>query len=59
MLKELVIASHNSGKIAEFEQILKPFGVKVYSALELGLPDIEETGVTFAENAIIKAEALS
>ena len=59
MLKELVIASHNSGKIAEFEQILKPFGVKVYSALELGLPDVEETGVTFAENAIIKAEALS
>lgn len=59
MLKELVIASHNSGKIAEFEQILKPFGVKVYSALELGLPDIEETGITFAENAIIKAEALS
>lgn len=59
MLKELVIASHNSGKTAEFEQILKPFGVKVYSALELGLPDVEETGVTFAENAIIKAEALS
>jgi len=59
VLKELVIASHNSGKIAEFEQILKPFGVKVYSALELGLPDVEETGVTFAENAIIKAEALS
>ncbi|MBE6454111.1 MAG: RdgB/HAM1 family non-canonical purine NTP pyrophosphatase [Alphaproteobacteria bacterium] len=59
MLKELVIASHNKGKIAEFEQMLKPFGVKVYSALELNLPDVEETGKTFTENASLKAETLS
>ena len=44
-----MIASHNKGKIAEFEQMLKPFGVKVYSALELNLPDVEETGKTFVE----------
>lgn len=59
MLKELVIASHNKGKIAEFEQMLRPFGVRVYSAVELGLPDVEETGATFAENAALKAETLS
>ena len=59
MLKELVIASHNKGKIAEFEQMLRPFGVRVYSAVELGLPDVEETGTTFAENAALKAETLS
>lgn len=59
MLKELVIASHNKGKIAEFEEILKPYGVKVYSADELGLPDVEETGKTFEENAVIKATELA
>lgn len=59
MLKELVIASHNQGKIKEFKEMLAPFGVKVYSATELNLPDVEETGVTFAENAALKAEALA
>ena len=59
MLKELVIASHNKGKIAEFENLLAPYGVKIYSAKDLDLPDVEETGKTFAENAIIKAEALA
>ena len=59
MLKELVIASHNKGKIAEFEKMLAPFGVKIYSANDLNLPDVEETGVTFAENAILKAEELA
>ena len=37
VIKELVIASHNPGKIAEFTQLLAPFGVKVYSAKELNL----------------------
>lgn len=59
MLKELVIASHNQGKIKEFTEMLSPFGVKVYSALELNLPDVEETGSTFKENAVLKAETLS
>lgn len=59
MLKELVIASHNKGKIAEFEKMLEPYGVKIYSADDLNLPDVEETGITFAENAILKAEALA
>ena len=59
MFKELVIASHNKGKIAEFEKMLTPYGVKIYSANDLNLPDVEETGTTFAENAILKAEALA
>ena len=59
MLKELVIASHNKGKIAEFDNLLSPLGVKIYSANDLNLPDVEETGTTFAENAILKAEALA
>ena len=59
MLKELVIASHNKGKIEEIRNMLQPFGVKIYSADELNLPDVEETGVTFTENAVLKAEALA
>lgn len=59
MLKELVIASHNQGKIKEFREMLEPFGVTVYSAADLDLPDVEETGITFAENAALKAEALA
>ena len=56
-IKELVIATHNAGKVAEFKQLLAPFGVKVYSADELNLDDVEETGTTFAENAELKAKA--
>jgi len=59
MLKELVIASHNQGKIIEIKNILSPFDVKIYSADELQLPDVKETGSTFAENATLKAETLS
>ncbi len=54
---KLVVASHNKGKIREIEDLLQPFGVDVVSALELGLPEPEETGQTFAENAALKAEA--
>ncbi len=59
MLNELIIASHNQGKIQEFKRMLSPFGITIYSADEFNLPDIEETGTTFAENATLKAEALS
>ena len=58
-ISELVIASHNQGKIDEFSRMLAPFGVKVVSARDLNLPDVEETGTTFAENASLKAEQLS
>ena len=59
MLKELVIASHNKGKIEEFRNMLQPLGVKIYSEDELNLPDVEETGMTFTENAVLKAETLA
>jgi XTP/dITP diphosphohydrolase len=55
--QRLVIASHNLGKVREIEALLTPFGVAVVSAGALGLPEPEETGTTFAENAALKAHA--
>lgn len=54
---KVVIATHNAGKLAEMRELLAPFGVEAVSAGELGLPEREETGTTFAENAEIKAHA--
>ncbi len=54
---KLVIASHNAGKVKEIGELLAPFGVQVVSAGELGLPEPEETGLTFAANAELKALA--
>ena len=51
----LVVASHNSGKVVEIEALLKPFGVATVGAAALGLPEPEETGATFEENAALKA----
>src|SRR6185437_8719301 len=53
----LVIASHNSGKAGEITALLRPFGVKVVTAAALGLPEPEETGASFEENAALKAVA--
>jgi XTP/dITP diphosphohydrolase len=53
----LVLASHNPGKLIEFQELFEPFGLEIVSAGELGLPEPEETGTTFAENARIKAHA--
>jgi XTP/dITP diphosphohydrolase len=54
---KLVIASHNQGKVREIRDLLAPFGIEPVSAGDLGLPEPEETGTTFAENALIKAHA--
>ncbi|CAK7192525.1 dITP/XTP pyrophosphatase [Commensalibacter sp. Nvir] len=51
----LLVATHNSGKINEIKSLLSPFSIKVYSAKDLNLPEPEETGLTFEENAKIKA----
>jgi XTP/dITP diphosphohydrolase len=51
----LVIASHNKGKLREFEDLFRPYGVTVVSAGNLGVPEPEETGETFEENAQLKA----
>ncbi|MBF0561268.1 MAG: RdgB/HAM1 family non-canonical purine NTP pyrophosphatase [Alphaproteobacteria bacterium] len=53
----LVVASHNLGKVREIGDLLAPFAIKVVSAGELGLPEPEETGTTFASNAVLKALA--
>ncbi len=53
----LLVATHNSGKLEEIEKLLEPLGIKVSSAADHGLPEPEETGTTFVENARIKAHA--
>ena len=54
---KLVVASHNPGKVHEIADLLAPFGIDTVSAGELGLPEPEETGSTFRENAELKAKA--
>ncbi|MGB0901078.1 RdgB/HAM1 family non-canonical purine NTP pyrophosphatase [Halocynthiibacter sp.] len=53
--KDLVVASHNAGKIREIGKLLEPFGINVKSAGDLGFEEPEETEDTFAGNARIKA----
>ncbi|WP_439485057.1 RdgB/HAM1 family non-canonical purine NTP pyrophosphatase [Blastomonas fulva] len=53
----LVIASHNQGKVREIRALLEPFGIEPVSAGDLGLAEPEETGTSFAENALLKAHA--
>jgi XTP/dITP diphosphohydrolase len=53
----LVLASHNPGKLAELRSLLAPHGVAITSSRELGLPEPAETGLTFADNARLKAHA--
>ena len=55
--KKIIFASHNKGKISEIKEILYPLGITVLSGEDLELPDVEETGKTFEENAYIKALA--
>jgi len=57
--QKLVVASHNKGKAREIDELLRPFGLHSIGAAELDLPEPEETGSTFKENAQIKAEAAS
>ncbi len=54
---KLVIATHNSGKLLEIRELLAPFGIECVGAAELDLPEPEETGVTFVDNAELKARA--
>jgi XTP/dITP diphosphohydrolase len=53
----LVIATHNSGKLAEMRELLAPYGVEAVSAADLNLGEPAETGATFQANARIKAAA--
>ncbi len=54
---KVVIATHNAGKLREMRELLAPYGIEAVSAGELDLPEPDETGTTFAENAAIKAVA--
>ncbi|TGQ34962.1 MULTISPECIES: RdgB/HAM1 family non-canonical purine NTP pyrophosphatase [unclassified Mesorhizobium] len=54
---KIVVASHNSGKLREFAELMAPFGIEAKSAKEYGLPEPDETGTSFEENAFIKALA--
>lgn len=56
-MKELVLATSNSGKIKELQDLLAP--VQCIAQTALGIPSVEETGLSFVENAIIKARHAS
>lgn len=58
-MKELIFASHNKGKIVEIKALLAPFCIKVLSSDDINLPDVEETGETFYENAKLKAQSIA
>ena len=55
--RQLVLATHNPGKVREIQDLLAPFGLTVTAAAALDLPEPDETGSTFAENARLKALA--
>ncbi|WP_432352091.1 XTP/dITP diphosphatase [Sporosarcina sp. A2] len=56
-MKEILVATNNKGKVKDFEELFKPHGIQVISLKDLDEPiDVEETGTTFEENAILKAE---
>jgi XTP/dITP diphosphohydrolase len=52
-----VLATHNAGKVREFQELLAPLAIRIVTAGDYGLVEPEETGLTFEENAILKAEA--
>ncbi|MCP1327199.1 non-canonical purine NTP pyrophosphatase, partial [Halomonas sp. 707D4] len=55
----LVLASGNAGKLKEFKQLLAPLMLDVRLQSEFGVHDVEETGLTFVENALLKAREAS
>lgn len=57
MTAELVLATRNPHKVEELARILDGLEVRLLSGLDLDLPDVEETGETFADNALLKARA--
>lgn len=58
-MRKFVLATHNPGKLQEMSEILSRLGVEVVMPADLGISvDVEETGTTFAENAMLKAKAI-
>lgn len=59
MAEKFVLATHNPGKLKEMAGILAGFGIEVIMPSDLGITvEVEETGETFAENAMLKAKAI-
>lgn len=56
-MTRIVLATRNAGKVAELRRILGGLDAELLDAAEVGLPDVDETGSTFAENALLKARA--
>jgi XTP/dITP diphosphohydrolase len=56
-LRQVVLASGNAGKLAELHRILAPLGVELLSQSQFNVVEAQETGLTFVENAILKARA--
>ncbi|MDX1379538.1 MAG: RdgB/HAM1 family non-canonical purine NTP pyrophosphatase [Xanthomonadales bacterium] len=54
-MRRLVLASGNSGKLAELAALLQPLGIEVRPQSDWDVPEAEETGTTFVENALLKA----
>ena len=54
---KLVAATHNAGKVRELRELMAPLGFEIVSAIELDLPEPEETEATFKGNAVLKARA--
>lgn len=55
MFKQLVLASSNAGKVTELQSLLADQGIEVLPQTQFGVPDADETGLSFIENAILKA----
>ncbi len=53
--QQIVLATGNAGKVAELREMLAPLTVEVIAQSALGVPPVEETGLTFVENALYKA----
>jgi XTP/dITP diphosphohydrolase len=59
MSQKLVLASGNKGKLKEFGEVLAPLGFEVVAQSEYKVPEVDETGLTFIENALLKAREAS
>ena len=57
MPRDVVLASGNAGKLRELHRILRPLGVNLRPQSEFEMYDVDETGLTFVENALLKARA--
>ncbi|MBY7143232.1 XTP/dITP diphosphatase [Virgibacillus sp. NKC19-3] len=60
-MKQVIIATKNRGKATEFKDFFAVYGIEAVSLLDLkrDIPDVEETGITFEENAVLKAEEIA